>query len=199
MNILKLLYGILSIIIFMIQFFNTLKMYGEKKAFVWGIVGITSLITIVINVIPMYQINKTIEFNESVYDIISSADLTFQNISTRLGEYIKEGIDIKINELDAIDYKLYTSTKVMDYQFYTSDNRFSMILMCRDIDSITNSREFKEFIQEIQEDDYDINGNVRIIERGRELYNNRIVVLICSLITNVIMGFVVIKPKKQIK
>ena len=183
----------------MIQFFNTLKMYGEKKAFVWGIVGITSLITIVINVIPMYQINKTIEFNESVYDIISSADLTFQNISTRLGEYIKEGIDIKINELDAIDYKLYTSTKVMDYQFYTSDNRFSMILMCRDIDSITNSRKFKEFIQEIQEDDYDINGNVRIIERGRELYNNRIVVLICSLITNVIMGFVVIKPKKQIK
>lgn len=128
---------ILNSTIFIIELFNILNIKIKEK----GVVIIGTLLTIIclliVNSIPISQINKDISIREKVVNIVNSNILTYQNIASELSPYVSSNVG---NLLDGV---------LFDYQLFSSSTEFHLYYINTIIEKI-NKRNFNESLTRIQ-------------------------------------------------
>lgn len=182
----ELIFNHLNILIFVIQLFNALKIKIEDRLFTVVSTIATVVIVLIVNVIPITKINNIRDTLREYNDIVNSEGLTYKNIAKKLEPYI--------NSITIEDAMGSNTVWVWDYKSYEELKNTIIYGGIQDIDNV-NRKTFKNYIEYFQSMSYRIEDTW--LPLADVMCNNRIVVIISSIILIAGIGIVVSIDKKS--
>lgn len=180
----ELIFNHLNILIFVIQLFNALKIKIENKLFTLVSMLTTVVIVLIVNIIPIIKINDISNTLKKYNDVVNSNTLTYKNIANELEPYIND-----VTNEDTIN-----NNTIFDYQSYEEMKNTIILVGTQGIENV-NRATFKKYIDSLQSVSYLIED--QMIPLAELMCNNRIVVIISSIILITGIGIVVSIDKKS--
>lgn len=179
----EVIFNHLNILIFVIQLFNALKIKIEDRLFTLVSTIATIALVLIVNIIPITKINNISDTLRKYSDFVNSNELTYKNFEKELEPYMNS-----VTIEDTI-----TNNTLLDYQVY--EEMKNMILFRKQDIQYINRANFNKFLDRIS---YMSNYTEETaLPLAEVMCNNRIVVIISSIILIVGIGIVVSIDKKS--